>query len=210
MAWELIASFTALSWKKFWHLLPPLHFLSIPEIQKDHTPPKGSSQTPVKTSDTLLLAQQGSPMLFPFSSGDFQGIKWNFRLFWHRQTRSCKQFMQAEYQSCFTKIFIIQHYKPETEVRGSCKVTQETCSSAGNKNMGLLTAVTNKIIPVCNNKRYSAKCLSFHFSDRTRVFFLQKFIIIIIIIIITLSFKDIYLEFFLKGKSHLWVIFLLP
>lgn len=44
---------------------------------------------------------------------------------------------------------------------GSCKVTQETCSPAGNKNMGLLTTVTNKPFPFCNNKGYAEKLLSF-------------------------------------------------
>lgn len=51
--------------------------------------------------------------------------------------------------------------KRETEVGGSCKVTQETCSPAGDKNMGVLTTVTNKPFPCFIDKGYSEKRLSF-------------------------------------------------
>lgn len=84
----------------------------------------------------------------------------------HRRTLQTASYPDMELQrvsaiwvSGFAIIFIIQHYKRETEVRGSYKVTQETCSSAGNKNIGLLTTVTNKLFPFCSNKGYSAKCL---------------------------------------------------
>lgn len=114
-----------------------------------------------KGSDTLLLsAQEKAPQPSHHISGASQFTEGHFRLP-ATLTWSCKEFLQSEYWPGFAIIFIIQHYKRETEVRGSYKVTQETCSSAGNKNIGLLTIVTNKLFPFCSNKGYSAKCLSF-------------------------------------------------